>query len=204
MHTRSMKRRKVEGEIEEMSQNVMGIDEEREREGASCLKFEIIRKRDAKTGIEKKVLQAKRCSARHRTMGLNDFCSNPLGALEERHQQVDMSIEYNPSSFEKLFAKDQNVQKVQQLAIQKSVRLESHEIEKVVGYLDASKKLALVKLLRSHEIVKSTGMTKMAAFVGNKFEYLDLIATLEDGKYMSKFQVVQVSSEARTHIKRII
>lgn len=76
------------------------------------------------------------------------------------------------------------------MALQKAVKLESHEIENVLGYLDELKQVALIKLHKNHSLVKSTGQNKIAAFVGKQSAYLDLIEGLPDNKYLGKFVVV--------------
>lgn len=75
MNTRSMKRRKINEEIEMANEKKINLDDaldEINEKGASCLKYEIVRKRDAKTGKEKKILHAKRCSIRHKCIGLDE------------------------------------------------------------------------------------------------------------------------------------
>ena len=103
MNTRSLKRRKIDEEIA-MEEDFESVLDNIQEQGASCLKYEFVKKRDGK-----KILLAKRCSVRNQAMGLDtDFKSNPLSALEanKKENAVDMSFEYNPSAFEKLFAKD--------------------------------------------------------------------------------------------------
>lgn len=74
--------------------------------------------------------------------------------------------------------------------MQKAIKLESHDIENVLGYLDDDNQLALVKLFAKHDLCKSTGQRNMAAFVGKKSAFLDLMESLPDGKYMDRFNVV--------------
>lgn len=84
IYTRGMKRQKVE---EEVCQNLDDELDRIEQQGASCLKYEIVRKG------QKNVLLAKRCSLRHQCIGLD----------EEAPLEADMSFEYQPSALEKMF-----------------------------------------------------------------------------------------------------
>lgn len=65
----------------------------------SYVKYEFIKKRDAKSGKQKKILQAKRCSMRHKCLGFDPNTSaNPIKSLVKEHQpDSDVSFEYNPS-----------------------------------------------------------------------------------------------------------
>ena len=87
MNTRRMKKQRIETEIaeEESDQEV--------EQGASCLKYEFVNKRD-KNGKEKKVLMAMRCSIRNKVMGFEVDSTNPLQDLDKTN--IDMSFEYNP------------------------------------------------------------------------------------------------------------
>jgi len=61
-----------------------------QEQGASCLKYEFVKKRDGK-----KVLQAKRRSVRNQCLGINvEQEVDPLQALDQ--SRLDMSFEYNP------------------------------------------------------------------------------------------------------------
>lgn len=103
--TRGMKQMKLKEEIAQVpSDNFDTILDNINDKGASFLKYEFIKKRDAKTGKEKKVLQAKRRSARHACMGL-ETSIQPLDTFEQNKMKIDMSFEYNPSQVEHLFGK---------------------------------------------------------------------------------------------------
>lgn len=194
-----MKQRRIEEEIAQVpSENLDQIFDTINDKGASILKYEFVKKRDSKTGKEKKVLQARRCSARHACMGLETSC-HPLETLDQ--SKVDMSFEYNPSHIEALFGKDNKQQKIQQQALHKAVKIQLSDIDEVIGYLEKSKDLVLIKLQSTHKLAKSLGTRKLAVFIGKKTDYLDLLSQLNNGKYLDKFNVLQVSNEARTHIK---
>jgi len=75
IYTRGMKRQKVE---EEVCQNLDDELDQIEQQGASCLKYEIVRKG------QKNMLLAKRCSLRHQCIGLD----------EQAPLEADMSFEY--------------------------------------------------------------------------------------------------------------
>jgi len=59
-----------------------------------------------------------------------------------------MDFEYCPSNVEKLFSNnDEEAQRVQELALQKKIKLEMSDISEIIGYLDPeSLNLALVKV----------------------------------------------------------
>ena len=116
-----MQRKKLEQELEEDFDAVLDNIQE---QGASCLKYEFINKRDQK-GQEKKVLVAMRCSLRNKVMGLESAHIDP----------TETTFEYEPTEMECLFSKDQHAQKVRQVAIQKSFKVEISDIAEVLGFI---------------------------------------------------------------------
>ena len=83
-YTRGMKRQKVE---QELCINLEDELDQIQEQGASALKYEIIRKG------HRNVLLAKRCSVRHQCIGL--VLQAPL--------EAGASFEYQPSAVEKMF-----------------------------------------------------------------------------------------------------
>ena len=58
-----------------------------------------------------------------------------------------MDFEYCPSTVEKLFANDSEAQRVQEIALQKKIKLEISDISEILGYLDPKEKdLVLVRI----------------------------------------------------------
>ena len=187
MNTRSMKRQRLNDELEAEPENPT-----RESVGASCLKYEIIRKRD-KTGNEKNVLLAKRCSLRNQCLGLG-----------EARQDIEGSFEYEPRSFEKLFVKDTLTTKVQQMALQAKM-LDVSEIGESLGYLDTKKTVALIKLSAGSAIAKSTGLQRVAAHVGKHDSFKTFIQEeCPEGHYLEKFMIIQASGQAKNHIRQCL
>ena len=161
-----MKKRKLHEEIEnETSQ--LGLEDEH---GASCLKYEIVKKRQ-RNGEETNVLMAKRCSMRHRSMGLRpDEEQSLLDALKPNQSlEEEMDFEYCPSTVEKLFVNDVEAQRVQEIALQKKVKLEISDISEILGYLDpAEKNLVLVRVSAASKKLTGTKISQVAAYIGKE------------------------------------
>ena len=198
MKTRSMKRRKINEEVEE---NLDQVLESMEEKGASCLKYEFIKKRDKK-GQEKNVLLARRCSLRNIQNKESGRDSLDKLAKLEANQTIGMSFEYNPRSFEKmnLFVKDELTRSVQLLAIQKSVRVQPTEVEEIIGWLDQDRNLALVKLYVLSDTSVKTGLQKVAAYVGKPDNFRE-VTDQHNGRFKGKILIVKVTQEARIFIR---
>jgi hypothetical protein len=62
---------------------------------------------------------------------------NVLAAAGNHSRDEDMDFEYCPSNVEKLFSSnDEEAQRVQEIALQKKIKLEMSDISEIIGYLD--------------------------------------------------------------------
>ena len=171
IYTRGMKRQKIEDEV---CQNLDDELDQIQEQGASCLKYEIVRKG------QKNMLLAKRCSLRHQCIGLDEQA--PLVA--------DMSFEYQPSAVEKMFQPDQKAERVKMNAFSKKTDLEIGDITDIIGVLDSKKQLILVKIDSSLPKFSSVE-SKLAAYIGKTANFAEF-TQLNEGKYL-KFPIVLAS-----------
>ena len=155
------------------------------RQGASCLKYEIIKKGN------KKVMQAKRCSKRNAPIGFADNMNNI---------SKDTSFEYCPNQLENLFDQDENTKKIQSSAIKKKLVIQQDDIEDIIGALDSENKIILIKT-NSQKFKSLSSDKKIAAFIGKPSEYDQFVSENTECKYLNKFYVVKVTPQAKNYIK---
>ena len=142
-NTRSLKKQKIEEKQKEIDKikyecrtNNLGLVDletdldEINKQGASCLKYEIIKKGN------KKVMLAKRCSKRNAPIGFGEN-GNDISK--------DTSFEYCPNQLENLFDQDENAKKMQTSAIKKKLIINQDDIDDVIGALDSENKIILIK-----------------------------------------------------------
>jgi hypothetical protein len=107
------------------------------------LKYEIITKQSKKG--TKRVLMPKRISKRHQPLGLASFTNATFDSLKsinkpesclETYSGLEMSFEYSPKEMEGLFDLDDKAIKVQQIAMQRSLKVSKNDIEEVIRSLN--------------------------------------------------------------------
>ena len=166
-----MKRQKVE---EELCTNLDDELDQIQDQGASALKYEIVRKGD------KNLLLAKRCSVRHQCIGFETRA--PL--------ETDASFEYKPSALEKMFQPDQKGERLKMKAFSRQTCMEIADIKDIIGILDSKKQLILVEIESSDPKFRSVG-SKLAAYIGKTANFAEF-AQLNEGKFL-KFPIVLAS-----------
>jgi len=199
--TRLMKKRKLDEEIENCETSKQDPCDEH---GASFLKYEFVKKK-RRNGEDKNVLLAKRCSMRHRSIGLGeDFGRKLLDALQPNQSYEEMDFEYCPSTVEELFANDQEAHRVQELALQKKVKLQISDISEILGYLDPEEKnLVLVRISVTSEKFRGAKLNQVAAYVGKDGSYKAFVKKQDGGKWHGKFIILEAESgEAHRWLRR--
>jgi hypothetical protein len=106
-----------------------------------------------------------------------------------------MDFEYCPSTVEKLFANDSEAQRVQEIALQKKIKLEISDISEILGYLDPKEKdLVLVRISLTSQKFTGTKLSQVAAYVGKEGTFKQYLKQHDGGKWQGKLIILETEA----------